>query len=52
MIDLYLFFKANSQSIKNLITEIKSAGPEKYISQPTPEPENKLKQSNDFELDF
>ena len=40
------------EDIKNLITEIKSAGPEKYISQPTPEPENKLKQSNDFELDF
>ena len=39
------------EDIKNLITEIKSAGPEKYISQPTPEPENKLKQSNDFELD-
>ena len=40
------------EDIKNLITEIKSPGPEKYISQPTPEPENKLKQSNDFELDF
>ena len=40
------------EDIKNLITEIKSAGPEKYISQPTPEPENKPKQSNDFELDF
>ena len=39
------------EDIKNLITEIKSAGPEKYISQPTPEPENKPKQSNDFELD-
>ena len=39
------------EDIKNLITEIKSPGPEKYISQPTPEPENKPKQSNDFELD-
>ena len=39
------------EDIKNLITEIKSPGPKKYISQPTPEPENKPKQSNDFELD-
>ena len=38
------------EDIKNLITEIKSPGPEKYISQPTPEPENKPKQSNDFDF--
>lgn len=39
------------EDIKKLITEIKSPGPEKYIEQPTPEPENKPKQSNNFELD-
>lgn len=40
------------EDIKSLITERKAPIPEKYFSQQSPEPENKPKQSNDFELDF
>ena len=40
------------EGIKSLIAERKAPAPETAFSQPIPEPENKPKQSNDFELDF
>jgi hypothetical protein len=39
------------EGIKSLIAERKAPAPETAFSQPIPEPENKPKQSNDFELD-
>ncbi|SDY89923.1 relaxase/mobilization nuclease domain-containing protein [Acinetobacter kyonggiensis] len=40
------------EDIKSLITERKAPIAEKHFSQPSPEPENKPKRSDDFELDF
>ena len=40
------------EDIKSLITERKAPIAEKHFSQPSPEPENKPKQSNDFDLGF
>ena len=43
---------ATFENIKSLITERKAPMPEKHFSQPDQEPENKPKQSNDFDLGF
>lgn len=40
------------EDIKILITERKAPVPEKHFPQPNPKPENKPKQSRDFDLDF
>ena len=40
------------EGIKNLIAERKAPAPEKAFSQPSPKPENKPEQNNDFDFGF